>query len=158
MSRRKRKVFGQLLDEVRRSQTATARYDHAVAMALGLNLTDMRCVDVLHREGAVTAGRLAEETGLSSGAMTAALDRLERSGYAQRVRDPSDRRRVLVELTAKAAVMEAFYADHVAEAERLYHQYDVEQLELLRRFVRGSREFNEQHAAELERRSQVREE
>ncbi|MGO9750213.1 MAG: MarR family winged helix-turn-helix transcriptional regulator, partial [Solirubrobacteraceae bacterium] len=74
MSRDKRQAFAELIDEVRRSQSATARFDQAVADALGLNRTDMRCIDVLHRAGPITAGRLAEETGLSAGAMTTALD------------------------------------------------------------------------------------
>ncbi len=51
MSREKRELFGELIDEVRRSQTATARFDQAVADALGLNRTDMRCLDALEREG-----------------------------------------------------------------------------------------------------------
>src|SRR3979490_3402685 len=99
MSSRKRKVFEELIYEVRRSQAATDRFDQAVADAIGLNRTDMRCLDVLSREGPVTAGRLAEATGLTSGAMTTALDRLERAGYARRTRDATDRRRVLVEAT-----------------------------------------------------------
>ena len=103
MPRPKRQVFDELIDEVRRSQEATARFDQAVADAIGMNRTDMRCLDVLEREGPITAGALAEATGLTSGAMTTALDRLERAGYARRVRDRGDRRRVLVELTPKAA-------------------------------------------------------
>ncbi len=150
MSRQKRDLYDELIDEVRRSQEATARFDQAVADSLGLNRTDMRCVDVLHREGPLTAGRLAEETGLSTGAMTTALDRLERSGYARRVRDGADRRRVLVELAPRAQEISAFYVEHAAYAERLYHRHTVEQLELLLRFVRESREFNELQAARLE--------
>ena len=65
----------------------------------------MGIVDVLDREGAVPAGRLAQVTGLSTGAMTTALDRLERSGYARRVRDAGDRRRVLVQLTEQAGTL-----------------------------------------------------
>ena len=156
MSRQKRDTYEQLIDEVRRSQNATARFDQAVADALGLNRTDLRCVDVLHREGAQTAGRLAEQTGLSSGAMTTALDRLERAGYARRVRDSSDRRRVLVELTPQVAKMAAFYGEHAAYAERLYQRHTVEQLELLLRFVRESREFNELQAARLEQQTRER--
>jgi DNA-binding MarR family transcriptional regulator len=152
MSRQKQAVFGQLIEEVRRSQSATDRFDQAVADALGLNRTDMRCVDVLHREGSLSAGHLAGQTGLSSGAMTAALDRLEEAGFARRVRDPHDRRRVLVELVPKAQrEAEAFYSEHAAEAERLYERYTLEQLELLLAFVRAGREFNELHAARLER-------
>jgi DNA-binding MarR family transcriptional regulator len=157
MSRDKRETFTELIDEVRRSQSATARFDQAVADALGLNRTDMRCIDVLHRTGPITAGALAAETGLSAGAMTTALDRLERVGYARRVRDTDDRRRVLVELRADTVTAaEAFYREHVAEAERLYDRYSLEQLELLLRFVRDAREFNERQAAQLEQQTRDR--
>ena len=54
--RQKREIFDELIEEVRRSQNATDRFDSAVAEALGLNRTDMRCLDVLQREGPVTAG------------------------------------------------------------------------------------------------------
>lgn len=150
MSRDKRQVYDELIDEVRRSQNATARFDQAVADKLGLNRTDLRCIDVLQREGPVTAGRLAQQTGLSTGAMTTALDRLERSGYARRVRDSGDRRRVLVELTPQATEIAALYGEHAAYAERLYHRHTLEQLKLLLQFVRENREFNEQRAARLE--------
>jgi DNA-binding MarR family transcriptional regulator len=150
VSRRKHELFEQLLDEVRGSQNATARFDQAVADAAGLNRTDMRILDVVDREGAVTAGRLADVTGLSSGAMTTALDRLERSGHARRVRDAADRRRVLVELTETAQATHDFYGEHAAYAQRLYQRHSLEQLELLVSFFRESREFNERRAAEVE--------
>ncbi len=150
MSRQKREIFEQLLAEVRGSQSATARFDQAVADAAGLNRTDMRIVDALDREGPAPAGRLAEVTGLSSGAMTTALDRLERSGYALRLRDSEDRRRVLVQLTEQAQTLHRFYAEHAAYAERLYHRHSTEQLELMLTVFRESREFNERRAAELE--------
>ena len=108
MSRHKREVFDQLLAEVRGSQNATARFDQAVADAAGLNRTDMRIIAALDQEGPVPAGRLAEVTGLSSGAMTTALDRLERAGYARRARDTGDRRRVLGELTEQAQTVHEF--------------------------------------------------
>ncbi|HEY2160565.1 MAG TPA: MarR family transcriptional regulator [Solirubrobacteraceae bacterium] len=154
MSRHKRQVYEELIDEVRRSQSATDRFDQAVADALGLNRTDMRCIDVLQRVGPLTAGQLADATGLTSGAMTTALDRLERAGYARRTRDAGDRRRVVVELTPKVlADAMGFYSDHQAEAERLYARYTEPELELLLQFVRAGREFNELHAAQLELRN-----
>ena len=157
MSSGKRALFTELLDEVRRSQLATDRFDQAVADALGMNRTDLRLTDVLDREGPVTAGRLAEQAGLTSGAITTAIDRLERAGIARRTRDPSDRRRVLVELTPEARQRSAgFYTAHAELAEQLYHRYTEEQLRLLRDFVRGSREFNENAAAELEERNRTR--
>src|ERR671932_2481021 len=102
MSSRKRELFTELLSEVRMSHNATDRFDQAVADALGVNRTDMRCTDVLEREGPVTAGRLAEATGLTTGAITTVIDRLERGGFARPLRDPDDRRRVRVDLTPEA--------------------------------------------------------
>jgi DNA-binding MarR family transcriptional regulator len=151
LSRQKREIFDALIDEVRRSQSATARFDQAVADALGLNRTDMRCLDVLQREGSVTAGRLAEETGLTTGAMTTALDRLEKAGFARRRRDESDRRRVLVEISPQVSAGAAsFYGPHLEQSERLYRRYTQEQLQFLLEFVREGRIFNEQQAARLE--------
>ena len=125
--------------------------DQAVADRFRLNRTDMRCVDILDREGRLTAGRLAELTGLSSGAITTAIDRLERRGLARRVRDDADRRKVYVELGDEAHnLAEQFYGEHAALAERLFQRYSEKELELLLGFVRGSREFNERKAAELE--------
>jgi DNA-binding MarR family transcriptional regulator len=150
VSRQKRDVFERLLAEIRGSQNATARFDQAVADAVGLNRTDMAIIDALDREGSVPAGRLSDVTGLSSGAMTAALDRLERAGYARRVRDSGDRRRVLVELTEGAQAIGRHYAEHGAYAERLYQRHSLEQLELMLTLFRESREFNERRAAEVE--------
>src|SRR5580704_17201217 len=153
----KREIFEELLGEVRRSQNATDRFDQAVGEALGLNRTDMRCLDLIHREGSVSAGALAEATGLTTGAITTVLDRLERAGYARRVRDTSDRRRVLVELAPDLAdASPSFYAPHIAHSERLYQRYNREQLELLLEFVREGRELNQREAARLEQRNRGR--
>lgn len=157
MSSQKRELFASLIDEIRRSQLATDRFDQAVADALGINRTDLRCTDVLEREGPVTAGRLAEATGLTTGAITTALDRLERAGIARRRHDPSDRRRVLVELTPSARKHAgAFYSGHVEQSERLYRRYSEQELRLLRDFVREGREFNERQAEALEGENRAR--
>ena len=139
---------------MRRSQAATDRYDEAVAEAIGLNRTDMRCLDVIQRDGPVPAGRLADETGLTTGAITTVLDRLERAGFARRTRDPADRRRVLVELDPEArAGAGDYYGEHMALGERLYRRYSEEQLALLLEFTREGRELNEREAAKLEART-----
>jgi len=157
LSRQKRQVAEELITEVRRSQLATDRFDQAVADALGLNRTDMRCIDVLEREGSQTAGQLAEATGLTSGAMTTALDRLERLGYARRVRDSTDRRRVLVEITDEAhnAAGELF-GEIASGGGRLLDRYTAGELELLLKFERGMRELNEQQAVRLEQENRAR--
>jgi DNA-binding MarR family transcriptional regulator len=154
MSSNKRQIFEELVYEVRRSQAATDRYDQAVADAIGLNRTDMRCLDVIQRDGPVPAGRLADETGLTTGAITTVLDRLERGGFARRTRDPTDRRRVLVEVGPEAmAGAGDYYGEHAALGERLYRRYTEEQIELLLEFVREGRELNEREAAKLEART-----
>lgn len=151
MSSRKRALFEQLVNEVRASQNATDRFDQAVADTIGMNRTDMRLIDLLEREGRLTAGELATGTGLTTGAITTAIDRLEHAGFARRVRDTDDRRRVYVELRPEAqARTGAFYAEHAQLAEELYRRYTEEQLELLLGFVARSRRFNERKAAELE--------
>jgi DNA-binding MarR family transcriptional regulator len=154
VSSNKRQVFEELVYEVRRSQAATDRYDQAVADAIGLNRTDMRCLDVIQRDGPVPAGRLADETGLTTGAITTVLDRLERGGFARRTRDPADRRRVLVEVAPEAMSGAGdYYGEHMALGERLYRRYTEEQIELLLEFVREGRELNEREAAKLEART-----
>ena len=70
-------------------------YSQAVAERLGMNSTDLECLDHILR-GPVTAGRLAELTGLTTGAITGVIDRLERIGLARRESDPDDRRKTLV--------------------------------------------------------------
>ena len=153
MTSRKRQIFEELVYEVRRSQAATDRYDQAVADAIGLNRTDMRCLDVIQREGPVPAGRLADETGLTTGAITTVLDRLERAGFARRTRDPADRRRVLVELAPEARSGAGdYYGEHMALGERVFRRYSEDQLALLLDFTREGRELNEREAARLEAR------
>src|SRR5215471_21452431 len=82
---------------VRKVIVETVLLFDTLARQMGVNATDMQCLNILNYEGAVTAGRLAELTGLTTGAITAAIDRLERAGYVQRVRDPEDRRRVVIQ-------------------------------------------------------------
>lgn len=80
----------------RRLSTAVVLFHEAVGARLGLSAADQRAMALIEREAPVTAGRLAELTGLTPGAVTGLLDRLERAGYVRRSQDPGDRRRVLV--------------------------------------------------------------
>src|SRR3979411_2911783 len=79
-------------------QRSTDAFDDAVAQRLGLNRSDLRCLDWLS-DGPKSAGQLAAATGLTSAATTTLVDRLERRGLVRRVRDAADRRKVLVEMT-----------------------------------------------------------
>src|SRR5215470_2869449 len=74
----------------------TAAYDEALADRLGLNPTDLRCLELVIAEPGATAGRLAERADLTTGAVTGVLDRLERAGFVRRRPDPADRRSVTI--------------------------------------------------------------
>ena len=150
MSRQaKNDVIDELSREVRAGQVAVDQMDDAACRALGINRTDGRCLDIIDREGPVAAGRLAEASGLTTAAVTAIIDRLERAGYARRVGDPKDRRRVLVELTPLARERVEVIWGPYSFFQEMLGRYTIEQLELLRDFHRAGREFNERRAVEV---------
>jgi DNA-binding MarR family transcriptional regulator len=150
LSNQKRQVLLEtFFYEVRASQNAVDALDQAVGDYLGLHRTDMRCLDILDREGPMPAGRLARLAHLSPGAMTTLLDRLERAGYARRRRDTEDRRRVLVEVTPKLHRVAAQFYPEPTEAVRALERYSDEELELLNEFLRWDREWNEQRLAHV---------
>src|SRR5688572_4875264 len=79
----------------------------AASTQIGINQTDLICLNMLFRQGPMSAGQLASAIGLTSGATTTAIDRLQRAGYVQRRADPTDRRRVLV-VASEAGARQAF--------------------------------------------------
>src|SRR5262245_47137067 len=96
----KQDLMSAVIYEARREEAANERFDSLAAQALGVNRTDMGALNIVENQGGtITAGQLAETMGVTTAAITAVLDRLESKGYARRVRDASDRRRVNVELT-----------------------------------------------------------
>lgn len=120
-------------------QNAYDRFEDAAAEYFGVNRTAMRCMDVLDRVGRLTAGEIATQTGLSSGAVTALLDRLERASYVRRIRDPADRRRVWVELTSTARKLAAEVYGPLAEAMAEFDRYSDDDLRLITAYTeRGS--------------------
>jgi DNA-binding MarR family transcriptional regulator len=80
---------------------------HAAAARLGVNQTDLICLNMLHRHGPMGAGDLAAALGLTTAAISAMATRLEKGGYAHRQMDPSDRRRVLLHADP-AGIQQAF--------------------------------------------------
>ena len=135
-----------LNDEIRLQGVATDIADQAVADLMGLNRTDARCLDIIERLGQVSAGRLASEGGLSTGAVTTVLDHLERAGLARRVPDPADRRRVLVETTPKTRrLIEEIYGPLASAGAQELERYSDAELALLRDFLRRWRALQEEH-------------
>jgi DNA-binding MarR family transcriptional regulator len=89
-------IIGALTTSMRQTMVETVLLFELLAQHIGINATDMQCLNILDFEGPVPAGRLAELTGLTTGAITTTIDRLEKGGFVERVRDPRDRRRVIV--------------------------------------------------------------
>ena len=123
----------------RRYQQGTDALDQAASELLGINRTDARCIDVVLQRGRVTAGDLALAAGLSPGAATTAIDRLERAGYARRVRDPEDRRRVIVEPTERIAELaEEVYGPLRDGGAVLMQGFSERQLTAITKFFEGA--------------------
>jgi DNA-binding MarR family transcriptional regulator len=143
------KLIAELRREIRAAQTAVAAVDDAVAERLGVNATDHRCLDLLDQRGPMTAGALAEALGLSRSAVTTVLDRLERRRYVRRGPNPDDRRQVVVALTPLLyRRARELYGDG-NEVVAMLGRYSVDDLALLRDFVRWDRELNEGRAHRL---------
>jgi DNA-binding MarR family transcriptional regulator len=141
----------ELVHEVMRAvaafQDATDQVDEAAATRLGLNRTDLRCLGLLTRTGAMAAGRLADAAGLSPGATTTAVDRLIRAGYARRNRDTGDRRRVTVEPTPAAqTAAEEIWGPIGAEAQQRLSRRSIGELTLIRDFLAEGHEMQTRHA------------
>ncbi|WP_017571557.1 MarR family winged helix-turn-helix transcriptional regulator [Nocardiopsis halotolerans] len=85
-----------------RLSTAVVLFHEAVGQRLGLRALDHRALGLIEREGPLTAGALAELTGLTPGAVTGLVDRLSRLGHVRRTPDPADRRRVLISANSDA--------------------------------------------------------
>jgi DNA-binding MarR family transcriptional regulator len=85
-----------LEEAMRKASAQGVLFSALVARRLGINATDLECLDVILLRGRATAGELAQVTGLTSGAVTGIIDRLEKAGFARRERDETDRRKIHV--------------------------------------------------------------
>ena len=149
-SEERAELLGELITANRAYQSAVEKMDEAFCRLLGVNRTDGRCLDVIDQRPGLTAGELATAVGLSPGAVTTALDRLEQRGFVRRTRDSADRRRVMVELTEEAnrAAWEAYGPLGEMGAPMIEEMSDKD-LATLIRFLRGGTEINERRAGEL---------
>jgi DNA-binding MarR family transcriptional regulator len=95
----KRALIDRLVTAFRAAGNLDSAFDNLAAERLGVNRTDLHCLNAIENAGGLTAGQLAAEAGLTTGAVTGVVDRLERAGLARRVLDPDDRRRVRIEVT-----------------------------------------------------------
>ena len=143
-------LIAQTTAEVRAQQIAYDRFHAAVASYLGINRTDLRCLDILDLAGRQTAGELAAAMGMSTGAVTAMLDRREKTGYVHRVRDPADRRRVLVE-PAELARERGWevYQPFEEQTVPMFARFTEEQIAVVRDFLRIGNDFYDVQTARI---------
>jgi DNA-binding transcriptional ArsR family regulator len=102
--RARRRMESEFLLAVRRAGSVMQLLGAASAERIGINVTDLNCLNILALSGHMTAGELARVTGLTTASITGVLDRLEEAGFVRRERDPHDRRRVIVRLDAARGV------------------------------------------------------
>lgn len=145
------RLLADLDRELRTLSTRSVLLSQAVAGRLGIGPTDLETMEILVSQGPLTAGRLAELTGLTSGAITGVVDRLERAGYVRRERDAADRRRVIVHLVPERTrrIWRLFEPMGRAMAD-LHGRYTDAELALLLEYVRRGNEISHAVTARIE--------
>jgi DNA-binding MarR family transcriptional regulator len=141
-----------LMREGRELSTVTVLFHHAIATCLGLNTTDHKCADLLSRTGPLTAGALAQRTGLTTGAITGVIDRLEGAGLVKREADPADRRRVIVKAfpdPRRAREVARLFDSLMRTTSALLENYTDAELVVILDYVRRAKAALHEEAAKL---------
>ena len=123
----------------------------AAADKIGINATDLNCLNILSFSGSLTAGDLARATGLTTASITGVVDRLEAAGFVSRVRDSADRRRVVVSITLEKAITEvaSVFAPMVADWQDLAARYSDDELRLIVGFYDEMEKIIRKHLGRL---------
>ena len=128
----KQALTGRLMLALRRSSAAGVLHGQTIARRVGVNSTDLECLDLILMSGPSTAGEIARHTGLTSGAVTGLIDRLERLGLVERTADAADRRKVLVRVREdKIGPIAQLYAPLEKAMQSLLAGYSKEELKVL---------------------------
>ncbi len=139
-------------EAVQRNGTLTVLHTNAIASKVGLSATEFEAMDIISRYQPMTAGRLSKYCGLTTGAITGLVDRLSRAGTAKRVRDPEDRRRVLivpVENEEKNKRVRELYRSVGKAFAKTMDECSDEQLEFLVNFLAKINDETEKIIADL---------
>jgi DNA-binding MarR family transcriptional regulator len=150
------RLIAELDRENRRAGSLGGMHAKAIAGRAGINGTDFECLDVLDWTGPIPAGELARRLGITSGAVTGVIDRLERGGWVHRLADASDRRRVIVELVPPSEkeadhyrqMLEVF-APLQQEIGEVIDRFDDDQLATIVEYMRAANEAIERSIARL---------
>ena len=129
-------LMQELEEAMRRSSAQGVLFGQTVANVAGISGSDLECLDFLNLEGRVTAGRLAEVTGLTTGAITGVVDRLEKAGLVRRERDETDRRKVFISIVPENVARIGKYYEHLQRTmQGVFDGYTDAELRLLLRFA-----------------------
>lgn len=130
-------LIQQLNIQVRLVSANSVMFSQAIAEIVGIHPSDNECLDFLMMNGPATAGQLAQLTGLTTGAITAMLDRLEKAGFVKREQHPDDRRKVIVVPNTEKIMAEIMpYARPMATAlEKTCTDFSSEELETVLKFI-----------------------
>jgi DNA-binding MarR family transcriptional regulator len=152
--RSKDELVDELIREFRVSGNQDDAFDSLAAERLGVSETDLRCLNIIENSGGLSAGELAIQAGLTAGAITGVIDRLETRAYARRVYDPADRRRVRVEVTTAFYRSAArIWGPMAAEwHSTLSEKFTVDDLERIRVFLRATNDLGRRHLERLRER------
>lgn len=146
-------VLRELTRELRQFNELGASFVRVAATQTGMAVTDMQVIDILDLTGSSTAGRLAEFTGLTTGAITRILDRLEEAELVHRERDPGDGRKVIVRLARGKDEMHKVRSilDSVGKVwDEAVSRYDDEQVAFLLDFLKHSNALSRQELVRLQ--------
>jgi DNA-binding MarR family transcriptional regulator len=149
--RPKRELIEELIREFRVSGSEDDAFDNLAAERLGVSETDLRCLNIIENSGGLTAGELAAQAGLTAGAVTGVIDRLEEAGYARRVPDPADRRRVRVEVTpAFDRSAERIWGPLAADwHSMLSNKFTMDELRRITEFLHATNDLGRRHIDRL---------
>ena len=136
---------------IRRTGSLMQLMGQAAADRIGINATDLNCLNILSFSGQMTAGQLAKATGLTTASITGVIDRLEEAGYVRRERDPGDRRRVVVRLVLERAVSDvaSVFLPMVRAWQEMAERYSDDELRLIVEFYGQMEDVLRQHIAVL---------
>src|ERR1022692_1394911 len=121
---------------IRRTSSLMQLVSQAAADRIGINATDLNCLNILSFSGHMTAGELARATGLTTASITGVADRLEEAGYVRRERDPADRRRVVIRLVLDRALTDVapVFLPMIRALEQAAARYTDDELKLIVEF------------------------
>ena len=136
---------------VRKTGSLMHLMSQAAADRIGINATDLNCLNILSFSGQLTAGELARATGLTTASITGVVDRLEQAGFVRRERDAVDRRRVVIHLDAPRALRSIgpVFGPMMGAWQRMAAQYSDDELRLIVEFYGQMEQVIREHLDRL---------